>query len=117
TKILKFFLNVSKKEQRKRFQDRINEPSKHWKFSAADMAQRACWDNYMAAYEDALSATSTEAAPWYVIPADHKWVARALVAKILVRTIQALGLKYPEVTPEMLKEIEAARQALEQEEV
>jgi PPK2 family polyphosphate:nucleotide phosphotransferase len=116
TAVVKFFLHVSKGEQRERFLARINEPAKHWKFSAADVAQRAHWDDYMAAYEDALSATSTEWAPWYVIPADHKWVTRALVAKILVRTIQSLGLAYPEVTPETREEIAAAKAALEQEE-
>ena len=95
TKIVKFFLNISKEEQRKRFLDRIDEPEKHWKILRRDIAERGHWDDYMHAYEDGLTATSTEWAPWYVIPADHKWVTRALVAKILVDTIESLGLKYP----------------------
>jgi PPK2 family polyphosphate:nucleotide phosphotransferase len=115
TAIAKFFLNVSKEEQCKRFLERINNPAKHWKFSSADVTQRAFWDDYMSAYEDALSATSTDSAPWYVIPADHKWVTRALVAKILVQTVNSLDLKYPEITPDKLREIEAARKSLEEE--
>ncbi|MCI0704665.1 MAG: polyphosphate kinase 2 family protein [Planctomycetia bacterium] len=100
TVILKFFLNVSKDEQKRRFLERLDRPEKNWKFSASDMAERGFWDDYMAAYEDALSATSTEWAPWYVIPADYKWVTRGLVADIITTSIQALNLKYPEVTDE-----------------
>jgi PPK2 family polyphosphate:nucleotide phosphotransferase len=115
TVILKFFLNLSKDEQRRRFLERLENPDKHWKFSDADLAERGYWDDYMRAYEDCLSATSTEWAPWYVIPANHKWVSRALVAHIVATTIESLDLKYPEVTDEKRKQIEAARQQLEAE--
>jgi len=115
TKIVKFFLNISKDEQRSRFLDRINEPDKHWKISPSDIAERAHWDEYMEAFEECITATSTDEAPWYVIPSNHKWVARALVANILVQTIDSLGLKYPEVSAEKLKAIEAAKKQLEKE--
>jgi PPK2 family polyphosphate:nucleotide phosphotransferase len=100
TVILKFFLNVSKDEQKRRFLERLERPEKNWKFSPSDLAERGYWDDYMSAYEDALSATSTEAAPWYVIPADYKWVTRAVVADIVTNAIRDLDLKYPDVTPE-----------------
>ncbi len=112
TLVVKFFLNVSRQEQKERFLERLENPEKHWKFSAADLTESGYWDQYMSAYEDALSATSTKWAPWYVIPADRKWVTRALVAAILTRQIQGLQLAYPEVTPAQKQEIEAARQAL-----
>jgi PPK2 family polyphosphate:nucleotide phosphotransferase len=112
TAILKFFLHVSKDEQRKRFLERIENPEKHWKFSAGDVAERDHWDDYMEAYEDAIRATSTAWAPWYVIPADHKWVARALVADVLTSTIRDLGLAHPEPTPEQRKALAAARRQL-----
>jgi PPK2 family polyphosphate:nucleotide phosphotransferase len=112
TVIIKFFLNVSKEEQKKRFLERLERPEKNWKFSAADLAERGYWDDYMKAYEDALSATSTEWAPWYVIPADHKWVARTVVADVITTTIQELDLEYPEVTPEQKKLLEEARKKL-----
>ncbi len=115
TKIVKIFLNLSKEEQRKRFLDRINTPDKHWKFSPADISERQHWDQYMTAFEECIAQTSTDYAPWHVIPADHKWVSRALVAKILVETIESLDVKYPEVTPEKLQQIEAAKTQLEQE--
>lgn len=115
TKILKFFLHLSKEKQRKRFLDRLNDPAKHWKFSASDLPERACWDQYQEVYEEALSATSTEWAPWYAIPADHKWVSRALVARILSQTIDSLDLQYPEVNAEKHAQIEQARQQLEAE--
>jgi PPK2 family polyphosphate:nucleotide phosphotransferase len=115
TIVLKFFLNISKHEQKKRFLDRINEPKKHWKFSARDVAERAYWDQYMEAFEDAINATATRWAPWYVIPADHKWVARTLVADILVRTVEKLDLRYPEVSPDARSAIEEARLMLEAE--
>jgi PPK2 family polyphosphate:nucleotide phosphotransferase len=115
TKIVKFFLNISKEEQRGRFLDRINEPDKHWKISPSDIAERGHWDEYMDAFEQCIRATSTEEAPWYIIPSNHKWVSRGLVANILVETIKSLGLKYPEVTPEKLKAIEAAKKQLEAE--
>lgn len=115
TKIVKFFLNISKEEQRERFLDRIKEPNKHWKISPSDIAERAHWDEYMEAFEECIEATSTDWAPWYVIPSNHKWVSRALVAKILSETIHSLGLKYPEVTSEKMKAIEAAKKQLEKE--
>jgi PPK2 family polyphosphate:nucleotide phosphotransferase len=98
TVVLKFFLHLSKDEQRKRFLKRLKDPRKQWKYSAADLAERAFWDDYMKAFEKAINATSTKWAPWYIIPADHKWVSRAIVARILTTTIEALDLRYPEVT-------------------
>ena len=113
--IRKFFLHVSNKEQKKRFLERIEEPEKNWKFSAADIAERGFWDDYMRAYEDALSATSTEWAAWHVIPADHKWVTRAVVADILTTTIRSLNLAFPEVTAEQRKALDEAKQKLTKE--
>jgi PPK2 family polyphosphate:nucleotide phosphotransferase len=112
TKVVKFFLQVSKEEQRRRFLSRVEKPHKHWKFSAADLAERAHWDEYMEAFEDAITATSTPHAPWYVIPADHKHVMRTLVAGVLTRTIQGLGLAYPTVSDEQAEAIEKARAEL-----
>jgi PPK2 family polyphosphate:nucleotide phosphotransferase len=115
TVVLKFFLHVSKDEQRKRFLKRLEDPQKHWKFSADDLTERGFWKDYMKAYEDAISATSTKWAPWYIIPADHKWVTRGLVARILVSAIDKLDLHYPEVTPEQKAAIEAAKKQLAEE--
>jgi PPK2 family polyphosphate:nucleotide phosphotransferase len=115
TIILKFFLNVSKQEQKRRFLERLENPAKHWKFSASDLAERGFWDQYLEAYEDALSATSTDWAPWYIVPADHKWSTRAIVAKILTSTMRGLDLCYPEVTEAQHQELERARVQLEQE--
>ena len=115
TKIVKFFLHVSKEEQKKRFLARLDTPGKEWKFNAADVSERALWDEYMAAFEAALTATSTPWAPWYIIPADHKWLTQALVARILVDTIQALDLSWPEVTDDERKANLAARKKLEAE--
>jgi PPK2 family polyphosphate:nucleotide phosphotransferase len=115
TRILKFYLNLSKEEQRDRFLARINTPDKHWKISPSDISERKFWDDYMQAFEDCIEATSTEWAPWYVIPADHKWVSRALVARILTNEIESLNLKYPEVGPAKMKDIEAAKKQLEAE--
>jgi polyphosphate kinase 2 (PPK2 family) len=115
TVILKFFLHVSKEEQRQRLLARINDKTKHWKVSLGDIAERDHWDEYMQAYEDMLNATSTPWATWHVVPADHKWVSRAIVAKILTTTIHGLNLHYPEVTPEKRREIEAARAKLEKD--
>jgi len=98
TKIVKFFLNVSKQEQKRRFLARLDEPGKQWKFSAADLAERAHWADYMGAFEEAITATSTPWAPWYVIPADHKPVMQAMVAALLVDTIDSLDLSWPEVS-------------------
>jgi PPK2 family polyphosphate:nucleotide phosphotransferase len=116
TVVLKFFLNVSREEQKARFLDRLGRPEKHWKFSAADLTERDFWDDYMAAYEDALRATSTRWAPWYVIPADHKWVTRAVVADIVTTAIRGLDLKYPVVTGEQEKLLDVARAKLAAEE-
>ena len=115
TAIVKLFLHISKDKQRERFVDRINDPSKHWKFAAGDLQERSYWDDYMAAYEDCISETSTEFAPWYVIPADHKWVSRALVAAILTETIKSLGLKWPRVSDEQKRQIAEAKRLLEPE--
>lgn len=115
TRIIKFFLNVSKGEQRQRFLDRLDQPGKNWKFSPTDVKERRFWDDYMAAYEEAIAATSTKWAPWYVIPADHKWVTRALVARILAQEIGGLGLSYPAVTPDQEAEFTKARKRLEAE--
>ena len=116
TLVLKFFLHVSKSEQKRRFLERLNNPEKHWKFSEADMAEREYWKDYQRAFEDALSATSTKRAPWYVIPADRKYVARALVADIVTTAIQDLDLEYPKVSAEKMASLEAARARLEKKE-
>jgi PPK2 family polyphosphate:nucleotide phosphotransferase len=113
--ILKFFLNVSKKEQRKRFLERLENPDKNWKFSLADIRERGCWDQYQEAYEDMLNATSTEEAPWYVIPADKKWFTRACVADIITSRIEALDLKYPRLSEEERTALADARKQLEAE--
>jgi PPK2 family polyphosphate:nucleotide phosphotransferase len=115
TKILKFFLNVSKKEQRKRFLDRIDDPSKNWKFSPADLKESAFWDDYQAAFQDAIAATSTDHAPWYVVPADRKWAMRAVVADIVTTTLQGLDLSYPTVSDELKTALADARVVLEAE--
>ena len=115
TAIVKFFLNVSQQEQHQRFLERVNDPRKHWKFSAGDLAESAHWDDYMEAYEECLAATSTRWAPWYVIPADRKWVTRAVVAVILTETIKRLNLAWPTVTDEQKRAIAEAKKQLEQE--
>jgi PPK2 family polyphosphate:nucleotide phosphotransferase len=115
TIILKFFLNISKQEQKRRFLERLENPEKHWKFSASDLAERGFWDQYMEAYEDAFSATSTEWAPWYVVPADHKWGTRAVVANLLTTTMRRLDLRYPKVTEVQHQALEQARAQLDQE--
>ena len=115
TVILKFFLHISKEEQRRRLLERLEDPHKHWKFQAGDLEERARWDQYMEAYEDAISATSTRWAPWYIIPADHKWVSRALVGEVLCRTLRRLALKTPEVPESELAQFAKARRQLEKE--
>ena len=115
TLVLKFFLNVSRDEQRKRFLDRIDEPGKRWKFSMSDVAERKLWPQYMAAYEDAIRETSTPEAPWYVIPADKKWFTRLAVAGALVDALESLKLAYPKVEGAALDELEKARAALKAE--
>jgi PPK2 family polyphosphate:nucleotide phosphotransferase len=114
TLLLKFFLNVSKREQKKRFLERLTNPEKYWKFSTADLAERAFWNDYMQAFEDTISATSTAWASWHVIPADHKWIARALVSEIIARAIKSLGLRAPVITPVRLKELARARRLLQE---
>lgn len=115
TLILKFFLNLSKKEQKRRFMERLDNPEKHWKFSTADLAERQHWDEYREAYEKAITATSTKWAPWYIIPADHKWVTRTAVAEIVTRSILSLNLKHPQVSEAQRKSLAAARKQLEEE--
>jgi PPK2 family polyphosphate:nucleotide phosphotransferase len=115
TQILKFFLNVSKKEQKKRFLARINEPEKNWKFSMGDVKERALWDDYMKAYTEAIEATSTASAPWYVIPADNKWFTRLAVSEIVVRKLQSMDLHYPVVSEAHLAELAEAKKRLEAE--
>jgi PPK2 family polyphosphate:nucleotide phosphotransferase len=112
TVIRKFFLHVSKGEQKKRFLERLDKPEKNWKFSAGDAAERQHWDAYMEAYEDAIRATATKAAPWYVVPADNKWFTRIVVAAAVIDALASLDLEYPKLGKEQLKELAAAREAL-----
>ena len=113
--VLKFFLNVSKAEQKKRFLERIDRPEKNWKFSASDAKERAFWDDYQHAYEDVFNHTSTAWAPWYIIPADHKWFTRLAVAGIVLDTLKKLKLRYPTVRKERKQELLQAREILERE--
>jgi PPK2 family polyphosphate:nucleotide phosphotransferase len=115
TVILKFFLNVSKDTQKERFMERLERPEKNWKFSPSDLGERGYWDEYMSVYEDAINATSTKYAPWYIIPADNKWATRALVADIITSTLRELDLKFPEVSEAELKRLAEARIQLENE--
>ena len=115
TIVLKFFLHVSKDEQKRRFLERLENPEKHWKFSAADLKEREFWGDYQDAYEDAISATSTEWAPWHIIPADHKWVTRAVVADIMASAIRNLDLRYPELNDAERQRLAEARQKLASE--
>ena len=110
--VRKFFLHVSKKEQKRRFLERLETPEKNWKFSASDMQERGHWDEYMEAYEDMIRNTATKEAPWYVVPADNKWFTRVVVAAAVIDTLASLDLKYPEVGPDKLKELAAAKRAL-----
>ena len=110
--IRKIFLNVSKKEQKKRFLERLDDPEKNWKFSAADMSERGYWKGYQAAYEDAICRTATGIAPWYVVPADRKWFTRIVVAAIVIDALASLDLKYPVVTPAIKRELAKARREL-----
>ncbi len=109
TRVLKFFLHVSPDEQRRRFLERLDTPQKNWKFSPADVAERQRWDAYMAAYEEMIRHTATRHAPWYVVPADHKWFARFLVAEALIDALEDLHLAFPKVSRERSKELERAR--------
>jgi len=93
--ILKFFLHISKEEQKRRLQARLDDPTKHWKFAVGDLKERALWEEYMAAYEDAINLTSTEWAPWYVVPADHKWYRNLVVARVIVETLRSFNMQFP----------------------
>lgn len=110
--VRKFFLNVSKKEQKNRFLDRLNEPEKNWKFSAADIRERQCWDDYIQAYEEMIRETATKHAPWYVVPADNKWFTRAVVGAAIIHALEDLNLSYPEVDAQQRKELRQARAEL-----
>ncbi len=110
--IRKFFLNVSKKEQKERFLKRLEEPGKNWKFSAADMLERQRWDDYQSAYQEMIARTGTKHAPWYVVPADHKWFTRLVVAEVILEALESLQLKYPEVSPAKRKELGLVRSRL-----
>jgi len=110
--VRKFFLHLSKKEQKRRFLERIENPDKNWKFSASDAAEREHWDEYMDAYEDMIRNTATKESPWYVVPADNKWFTRIIVSAAVIETLASLGLHYPAVGKEKLKELAAAKAAL-----
>ena len=113
--VIKFFLHLSKNEQKKRFLKRLNSPERQWKFSLSDLNERQYWDDYQKAFEDMLSATSTYEAPWYVIPADNKWFMRALVADIITSRIEKMKLKPPKVSKEMAKAVEKIKKQFEAE--
>ncbi len=110
--VRKFFLHVSKKEQKRRFLERIENPEKNWKFSSTDAAEREHWDEYMAAYEEMIQSTATKDSPWYVVPADNKWFTRAVVSAAVIDALASLNLAYPKVGPAKLKELAAAKRAL-----
>lgn len=112
---VKIFLNVSKKEQARRFLSRIEEPEKNWKFSASDYEERKYWDEYQEAFEIAINRTATREAPWYVVPADHKWYMRLIVSEIILHTLEEMNPRYPEVTKERLEEFAGYREELEKE--
>jgi PPK2 family polyphosphate:nucleotide phosphotransferase len=112
TVIRKFFLHLSKKEQKKRFLARLDEPEKNWKFSAADIRERGCWDDYQTAYEEMIRNTATKHAPWYVVPADNKWFTHLVVAAAIVETLEEMNLSYPKVHAAQRKEIERAKKEL-----
>jgi PPK2 family polyphosphate:nucleotide phosphotransferase len=116
TVVLKFFLHLSRAEQRRRFLERIEDPAKNWKFSASDLAERAHWDTYQEIYEETIAATSSAGAPWHVLPADHKWVARSIASAIITRAIEALGLAPPQVGDADRAHLAQARAALLAEE-
>jgi PPK2 family polyphosphate:nucleotide phosphotransferase len=115
TVVLKFFLNVSKEEQRERFLDRLDQPAKNWKFSMADISERVLWNKYQAAYQEMVRHTSSHAAPWYVVPADHKWFARVVIGSAIVSALDGLDLKFPKVDAASLEEFKQVRKALENE--
>ena len=112
TRIIKFFLHLSKGEQKKRFLERIDEPEKNWKFSLADIQERSYWERYMAAYEACLSATSTRHTPWYIVPADDKDNARLIISRIILDALLKLKMAYPKTTPKRREELESIRKRL-----
>ncbi len=115
TVIRKFFLNVSKEEQKKRFLERLDKPEKNWKFSAADVHERQCWDDYQKAYEEMISNTATPHAPWFIVPADHKWFTRLVVSAVVIDALKGLNLAYPKLDKKKRDELSEARQQLESE--
>ena len=115
TLVLKFFLHVSKDEQRRRFLERLEQPSKNWKFNPGDLGERERWGDYLAAYEDMIQRTATRHAPWYVVPADHKWFTRLVVVESIIDALDGLDLAFPVVPPEQRKAMQAAKAALERE--
>jgi len=115
TVLLKFFLNISKEEQKRRFLERLDDPDKNWKFSQADLAERAYWDDYQAAYQEAIAATAAPHAPWFVVPADNKWFTRLVVVAAMIEALERLDLKIPEMGAEERAALQAARRKLEAE--
>jgi len=115
TVVLKFFLHISKDEQKNRLLDRLKNKDKYWKFSTADLAEREFWDQYVESYEEMLSATSTDYAPWFIVPADYKWVARTFVAEVIISAIDGLKLSYPKVSDEQVRQLMSAKKKLEAE--
>lgn len=115
TRVIKFFLHLSKEEQKRRFLARINTPEKNWKFSSADAVERGYWDHYMVAFDDAIRNTSTDYAPWYVLPADHKWFTRFAVSEIVARELGALDMEYPTMSAEHMENLKEAKKILESE--
>jgi Polyphosphate kinase 2 (PPK2) len=113
--VLKFFLNISKKKQRERFLERLEQPAKNWKFSMNDVTERAFWPRYMAVYQDIVRQTSTRFAPWYVVPADHKWFARVVIGSTIVSALEDLNLRFPRVDKDAAEEFAKVRNALENE--
>jgi PPK2 family polyphosphate:nucleotide phosphotransferase len=112
TRIIKFFLHISKEEQSKRFLERIEDPAKNWKFSPTDLVERRYWDDYMKCYEEAMSATSTDFAPWYIVPADKKWFARYVISEVIVNLLKSLNLHYPKVSEEQKRNLDKCRREL-----
>ena len=112
TRIIKFFLHISKEEQAKRFLDRLEDPSKNWKFSSSDLEERKYWNDYMKCYEDAIKTTSTANAPWYIVPSDKKWFSRLVISQAIVNLLKDLNLKYPDVTAEQKKNLETCKDQL-----
>ena len=115
TIVLKFFLHVSRREQKKRFLDRLDKPRKHWKFSASDVRERGFWSDYMRAYEETIRATASKQAPWFVVPADNKWFTRLVVAAAIGQAVEELNLAYPQVGPEKMRELRKMRAVLARE--